>query len=318
MFANGDVVTAPAVVEDEDDDSIKYKAVVGNIYTYEKDGDNYVLTIVDNGEDIDVGKDAAIATPDKEGKPVATYSAKTNKVGDTRVAGDAVVFVKYDGTKGKVITGADADAWADKYTAAVFTAFVDGTVKIMYVELEGDKVPGASSDAAYAVVIGDIMQGEDDDVVTTLWTADGIVNDVVVTGDEAVKNMVYEYTVDGDEYELTAVDAIVGAVTEIDGDYITVLANGEEVEYKLTKDTDKLFVDTQAGEGAKNGDIREATEFEQNKFYANVIVVVDEDSDNEAAIELAVVVVDIDNELQDAADESIELTKSTESTEPAE
>lgn len=162
------------------------------------------------------------------------------------------------------------------------------------------------------------MQGEDDDVVTTLWTADGIVNDVVVTGDEAVKNMVYEYTVDGDEYELTAVDAIVGAVTEIDGDYITVLANGEEVEYKLTKDTDKLFVDTQAGEGAKNGDIREATEFEQNKFYANVIVVVDEDSDNEAAIELAVVVVDIDNELQDAADESIELTKSTESTEPAE
>ena len=300
MFANGDIETTKAYAEDEDGDPIANGLKENVIYTYEKKTDGYVLTEVTNGADIDVGDGDPIKNTENNS---VNYSAETNKVAGKRVASDAVVFVKYDTNKGKVLTGADIDAWKDSTTAPVYVAFADKTVEIMYLDMSDlDKIPGASSDAAYAVIVDEVVAGKDDTQVTTLWTADGLVKDAVVTAGsntELTENMVYEYTMDGEEYELTAVDYIVGAVTDIDGNYITVLdEDGNEVEYKMTKDTDNLFVDTKDSTGATSGAVTEAIEFEQDKFYANVIIVLDDD-DSTADFELGLIVVDLDNKLLD-------------------
>lgn len=291
-------------VEDANGDPIPYAPTPGKLYTYTEGADGYVLGKVLTGADVGVGEAASVP---------GTYSSATNKLGTTRVATDATVFVKYETNKGTVLTGADVDGWKDaNYT--VTEAYVDGTVKAMVVDLAATKLPGATSDAAYAVILGDVVNGANNTKVATLWTADGIIEDAVVNGTGLVANTVYEYTMNGTEYDLTATTAaktVVGAVTEIDGKYVTILVDGAAAgtEYVVTADTVKLFVDTKNDAGANDGSIIEATEFENGKFYGNVIVVIDDDTKTEGETELGCVVVDIQNKLLDSADNEVVVNK---------
>ena len=157
------------------------------------------------------------------------------------------------------MTGAQANNWknADNYT--VTEAYIDGTVKAMVVDMKGAKLPGATSDKSYAVILSDIMSGKDNTQIADLWTSEGPVEEATINGDDLKKNMVYEFTMNGDEYDLEAVtETVVGVITEIDGEYITVKADGQAAkEYILTDDTIQLFVDTDKGVGSTEGTLAE-------------------------------------------------------------
>ena len=260
-----------------------------------------------------------------------TYSSKSNNItiGDTnyRVATNAVVFVKYDGTNGTVITGADADAWSDSRIAVpVYAAGIKNTVKVMYLNLSGeDKVPGASSDTHYAVILSDVIDAKDDNKMADLWTSNGgLVEGAVIKSDSSLaKNMVYEYTMDGDEYELKAVAKALdngkiktGTFTAavqpdgIDGNYITVYYRDTDNSiqsgtFLMTKDTVSLYVDSKAGTGANEGSLAEAVVKDQtdgkDNYVPNVIIVVDDDTSPENGIELGAIVVDLQNNMRDAS-----------------
>ena len=207
------------------------------------------------------------------------------------------------------MTGAQANNWknADNYT--VTEAYIDGTVKAMVVDMKGAKLPGATSDKSYAVILSDIMSGKDNTQIADLWTSEGPVEEATINGDDLKKNMVYEFTMNGDEYDLEAVtETVVGVITEIDGEYITVKADGQAAkEYILTDDTIQLFVDTDKGVGSTEGTLAENDEFESGKYYANAIVILGDVTDE--GTEIDCIVFDNNGELQDANGESIVINK---------
>ena len=92
-------------------------------------------------------------------------------------------------------------------------------------------------------------------------------------------------------------DAYLGAVEGTDGESFTV-RNGNGDEYKIVDDTQVIYVDTDAIEGAEGGSIREATNHNDSSVYENnVFFVVDKNSKDGNTYELVAVFVDVNNEL---------------------
>ena len=289
---------------------------MGTLYTYTTNNTGYVLEDISDGDDIGMDK-AAITS--------ATYDSTTNKVNYTtdagkksvRLAADAKVFVKYETNKGKVVTGAAADKWshiAAGYTVTV--AYTDTTVKVMVVDQAASSNPSVSDDSLYGVILSEPYSdknADDEDIVVIdkFLTENGIVTDLKIDADEfdmsnLKKNMLVSYNMDGEDYTSFAkapehATAVVGAVTDVDGNYVTVLTtDGTKVELKVDKsDSHILYVDTDA-EDAASGSIKKATKKDKTAYYANIMVIYKDALEDDQSHIIWGAAIDSANQLQDA------------------
>ncbi|MEE0154214.1 MAG: S-layer homology domain-containing protein [Agathobaculum butyriciproducens] len=316
LLSDGSTKTTKAYLKEG---SSKNRPAEGTLYTYSTNNTGYVLEEIADGEDIGMDKVAI----DK-----ATYDPTTNKVHqDTtksvRLAADAKVFVKYKNTKGKVVTGAAADKWA-KGSYSVTVAYTDTTVKVMVVDQNGAENPSVSNDSLYGVILSEPYtdkNADDEDIVVIdkFLTENGIVTDLKIDVDDfnmskLKKNMLVSYQMDGEDYTSFAVapddaKAVVGAVTDVDGDYVTVLTtDGKTVELKVDKDDSTiLYVDTDA-EDAASGSIKKATKKDKTAYYANIMVIYKTALEDDQSHIIWGAAVDAANQLQDSNDEDVTVT----------
>ena len=297
--------------------SSKNKPDVGTLYTYTTNNTGYVLEDISDGDDIGMDTDVIDG---------GTYDPKTNKVtatvgsAKTRLAADAKVFVMYGTNKGKVVTGAAADKWSDgSYT--VTKAYTDTTVKVMVVS--NAKNPSISDDSLYGVILSEPYSdknADDEDIVVIdkFLTENGIVTDLKIDVDDFAmstlkKNMLVSYQMDGKDYVKfnTVADgatAAVGAITDVDGDYVTVLTDNGTVDLKVDKsDSHILYVDTDA-EDAASGSIKKATKKDKNTYYANIMVIYKTTAENDESHIIWGAAIDSANQLQDSNDEDVTVT----------
>ena len=314
LLSDGTTKTTKAYVKGRDRNNkvTKTQPLPGTLYTYTTNNTGYVLEKIANGDDI--GMDTAAITG-------ATYDPVSNKVtkggSSTRLAADAKVFVKYETNKGKVVTGAAADKWASvvgNYTVTV--AYTDTTVKVMVVDQNTSSNPSISDDSLYGVILSEPYKdknADDEDIVVIdkFLTENGIVTNLKIDTDEFAmsdlkKNMLVSYQMDGEDYVKfdTVADgatAAVGAITDVDGDYVTVLTTaGTKVELKVDKDDSHiLYVDTDA-EDAASGSIKKATKKDADNYYANIMVIYKTVAENDESRIIWGAAIDSANQLQDA------------------
>ena len=312
LLSDGTTKTTKAYVKAG---SNKNAPVLKTLYTYTTNNTGYVLEAITNGDDI--GMDTAVISN-------KTYDPDTNKVNNTRLAADAKVFVLYDkdatSYKGKVVTGSAADKWAaGSYTVTV--AYTDTNVKVMVVDQDSSSNPSISDDSLYGVILSDPYtdkNADDEDVVVIdkFLTADGSIINLTVDADEfdvseLSKNMLVSYQMDGSDYvdfDKTAdgATAAVGAVTDVDGNYVTIRTTaGTTIELKTDKDdTTILYADTDAADKA-SGSIKKATKKNDNTYYANIMVIYKTTPESDEAHIIWGAAVDVNNQLQNANDEDV-------------
>ena len=315
LLSDGTTKTTKAYVKDGSD---KNAPVLKTLYTYTENNTGYVLKAIADGEDIGMDKDVIKGTADVK------YNSQTNKIDGKRLAADAQVFVLYeksaDGNsyKGKVVTGADADKWANgDYWFTV--AYTDGNVKLMVASVAGADMPNATDDSLYGVILSEPYTDKDEDdndivVIEKFLTEDGVVS-IKVDADEfdmadLLKNMLVTYKMDGSDYvefakNPTNATAIVGAVTDVDGDYVTVKSESSTVELKIDEDDSTvLSFDSDAGDVA-NGSIKEATKKDKDNYYANIMVVYKTAEEEDGSHIIWGAAADINNQLLNDADDEI-------------
>ena len=312
LLSDGTTVTSKAYVKDG---SQKKEPTKKDLYTYTTSSDGYVLKEIKDGDDIGLDKGKALS---------GNYNSETNKLGNVRVASDAKVFVIYETDKCKLVDGATADKWKDAANYKVLEAYTDTTVAVMVVDMGSAKNPTAADDALYGVILdapytGANADDEDTYVIPRLLTADGIVNDVVVDADEwtgtLTKNMLISYKLSGKDYvevkEVADSDYayIIGAVTEINGKYITVQYKDgttvKTVDVKTDKDSSVLYFDSVANTDGK-GAFKKAMKKDAATYYANVIVVFDKtDIQSDQSYIIKGAAVDIANQLTDKSENDI-------------
>ena len=316
LLSDGSTKTTKAYVKDGSD---KEAPVVATLYTYSENSDGYVLKPIADGEDI--GMDAKVL----KGTSNLKYDSQTNKIGNTRLAADAKVFVLYDKAangssySGKLITGAAADKWANgSYWFTV--AYTDGNVKILVASVGNQSdVPNATDDSVYGVIMSEpyTSTNKDDDTVYVfdLLTESGLVKEIAVDEDEfdesLEKNDLVSYKMDGEDYvefaqAPTSATAIVGAVTDVDGDYVTVKpVSGTAVELKVDDDDSTvLYFDSDAAAEA-SGSIKKATKKDANNYYANIMVIYKTTAEEDGSHIIWGAAVDVNNQLLDADGDDI-------------
>ena len=298
----------------------KVAPVLGTLYTYTENNSGYVLKTIATGKDI--GLDAGAVTGQD-------YSSTTNKLGNIRVAGDAKVFVLHeknaagDTYKGKLVTGADADKWTNG-TYDVTIAYTDNggkIVKVMVVDRATSEVPNVSDDSLYGVILSEPYTDKDSDdkdivVIEKFLTTDGIVTNLKVDADDfdvraLGQNQLVTYMMDGKDYvdfapAPTNATAVTGAVTDVDGKYVTVLPKtGNAIELKIDKDdSDILYADTDTLDAA-TGSIKEATKKDNTKYYANIMVIYKTTAEEDGTHIIWGALVDVNNQLQTAGGDDI-------------
>ena len=313
LLSDGSTKTTKAYVKEGTE---KNAPELRTLYTYSENSNGYVLKQISNGEDF--GMDAAVISK-------KNYDSKTNKIDGKRVAADAQVFVMYDATvdtsgdpvsyEGKVVTGADADKWADgQYATTV--AYTDGNVKIMVADVGVSDLPNATDDSAYGVILSEPYSNKDEDgndvwIVDSFLTESGVVSITVDAeewydnGDGSLsKNALVSYKMDGSNYvEVTAspegATAAVGAVTDVSGDYVTIKTTSSSVELKLDKDDSSvLYFDSDLGEEA-SGSIKKAAKMDDENYYANILVIYKGTQEADQSYIIWGAAVDVNNQLQD-------------------
>ena len=308
LLSDGSTKTTKAYVKDG---TKKSAPELRTLYTYSENSNGYVLKQISNGEDI--GMDATVISN-------KNYDSQTNKIAGKRVAADAQVFVMYDATvdtdgdpvsyQGKVVTGADADKWAnDQYATTV--AYTDGNVKIMVADVGVNDLPNATDDSAYGVILSEPYSNKDEDgndvwIVDSFLTESGVVSitvDAEEWGSGLSKNDLVSYKMDGSSYvEVTAspegATAAVGAVTDVSGDYVTIKTASGSVELKLDKDDSSvLYFDSDLGEEA-SGSIKKAAKMDESNYYANILVIYKDTVEDDQSHIIWGAAVDVNNQLQ--------------------
>ena len=308
LLSDGSTKTTKAYVKEG---TKKNAPEVATLYTYTENSDGFVLKDIENGKDI--GMDETVLSG---AGGTVKYNSTTNKVGNTRLAADAKVFVLYDkstdGTsyKGKLITGADADKWADgEYWFTV--AYTDGNVKILVASVGNKDLPNATDDSAYGVILSEPYSNKDEDgndvwIVDSFLTESGVVS-ITVDAEEwdsgLSKNDLVSYKMDGSSYvEVTdspdGATAAVGAVTDVSGDYVTIKTASNPVELKLDKDDSSvLYFDSDLGEEA-SGSIKKAAKMDESNYYANILVIYKDTVEDDQSHIIWGAAVDVNNQLQ--------------------
>ena len=306
-FADGTSTDIKVVdIQDKDGESVsnwknglKSDANDGSVDAYKNNG-LYAFDLEDDEYTL-----KAITADDFDTVDTNITTAGDDRIGSHRVNDDAVIFVEESDHDVRVLTGAAVKSWkAD--TKAVGSAYGDKVSGLTYVELAGLKittadVPGAAYDATYGYVVNTLGQTKEDNKTYSsfsVWT--GSENETIKVESNKVHGSVVKGSfvkIDGDDlYMLSQIPAedgvaYAGAVDGADAESFVIDNN----EYKITDDTQVIYVDTDAVEGVEGGSIVEATDQNtQGKYENNVYFIVDPDSDEN---ELLVVFVDVNNEL---------------------
>ena len=99
---------------------------------------------------------------------------------------------------------------------------------------------------------------------------------------------------------------MVGAVTDVDGKYITVQpTTGSAIELKIDEDDSTiLYVDTTAGDAA-TGEIKKANKKDNDNYYANIMVIYKKAAETDGTNVIWGAAFDVSNTLQNADDEDV-------------
>ena len=314
VFANGTEATVPltdsyfdyaAITDANEDGEVDYSTVrslatlEGKFYTFEKDGDDYELTVVED-VDNDLGYDkvtvpGAYGITAKDDNKAGKIGLTTTKDGKSTVAAtyaiadDAVVFVIASDGDIDVVTGAAAKAYKSdvigKAGGVVMYDEVNGvnTVKVAAIFNTAKDLPnasGTSDNYGYVVsAVSEIKIDGDKYYQFDMWNGSEIVT--VVTDDSAAKNLakrdIITYTDLGNN-KIDDVDPVDGSYQAVKGTsgnelYLTAASDNNWMTVSvavsgkyatdtayITSDTVILYVDSEALTGNKDGAIVNAQE----------------------------------------------------------
>ena len=296
-----DVVVAESATEDDEvaikDDEAATTALAGKLFTYTKASGEYRLTEVSGAQTSydyyatlgeSYGGENALGVDDVYAKGT-DEAAESAPFTTSRIDDDAVVFVNSEAdSEVKVITGSALKAWKDtNYTISKGVALIDGTSGYRYAKVIAftmtDGIPGASSDTMYGYITSDVESIDTEDgtkYTFTVWN--GSDNETVTTTDSAnlAKDVFIAYEYDGDDivladgYDVMTIEDDADYVAGLDGDDI-MFSDGKT--YNMDDDeTQVIFVRTKSHEGA-TGSLKEATQNTADKYYVNVIPVIDDE-----------------------------------------
>ena len=286
---------------------------------------------VTNG-DWDAYKTVTQANNDANFKYDSTNS-KTTLMG-TRIATDAVIFAKVDGTY-KVMTGAELQSQnIRKASAAWSTASMNGMalienassgvpyVKLAFIGSLGKSVSGADS-TKYAYLVGNVgtTYNADEEVVSTLTIATGddqsevlVCDDKISSGVDAVKGKFVKYELNSDgTVDAGSVTVLNGQGTLVDGDFaankMTAVAitgieddvlyvsydNKSPVEVVMDDDTQIVYINRDDVKGAAESGLITADKDASDKWIANAYMMYDVDDTDKV---VKVIFIDSDNDIK--------------------
>ena len=272
------------------------------LWAYDRDGDEYTLNkiTVDVGAtegDFDTTNTANITT------------AGDDRIGTFRVNDDAVIFVKDGDDDVSVLTGADVKAWKEDSPVKSAKVYANESNGFDYVELasivlSGD-IPGASADDTYGYVIALLGQTQEDNKTYTsfsVWTGSETETIKVEGNADKFSGIAKNDFIKVDGDTVTEINDK-GAIKAYDGETITFRDSAFAGEYKITDDTQIIYVDTDTRnpEGAEGGRIRVATDHNTKGTYEKNVAFVAEDN-NDGTYDLVALFVDVNNELAGVAE----------------
>ena len=289
---------------------------VGALYTYEKDGNDYKLTPVAGTNDAGFDDANVIAAP--AGNGVTTTYVKNNDrstLAGARIDDTATIFVVEElggindtDADAKVITGKSLSGWSNWGNIAQTATNTKNGVKTVMAGVVASTASYGSNDGSYAVVNSDVVSvyGADGKRYNqfTLW--DGTKDEVVYTKDSVTKGTVISYDDDdkvGDirVIKTNATTQNTTALLDYDGKYVTVTKNGfysgTTADYKVTSDTDVLFIEKNKAVAGTVEDLAnyKATETSVDDYFVpNAKIVVNGNGD-----EIEMIVVDVRGYLKD-------------------
>ena len=266
------------------------------LYVFDLDDGEYTLRPV-NHDDIE----------DFEDEDLNITSAGDDRIGNFRVNDEAVVFVKDSDGDVHVLSGADVKAWGkDNVGVTAGKAYGDKSNGFTYVGLAeltitDDDVPGSSYDETYGYVVNTLGQTKEDNTTYTsfsVWTGSEA-ETIRVKGDandfaDIVKGTFVK--IDGDELiKLNTSDDVFSRVTGKVGDDILCF-DGSNTEYKITEDTQIIYVSVADEEGSEGGSIELATDVTEEHAgdEANVLFGASPDGND---WELDYIFVDVNNDI---------------------
>ena len=251
-----------------------------------------------------------------DGKVKAATLKKANTTANVFMKDTGVVFVQYKKNgdyEYKVVTGKDAANW--KETTISLQALVKKDSGVNYAEMAvvtmANNIPGGS-DSTYAFALDDSYEQTIDGTKYTFVEAWNGSESVTMKSEDKVSiaaREAFEYSVNADgTYDLTKLsdrDSATQkyAVTQITSydktsGELTFVANPVSSEYKITKDTVVLYVDSDAKKGAGEFDIETAIDTNNDgkidaNDKANVIYYSESGDDY-----IRLIVVDTNNEMK--------------------
>jgi len=213
---------------------------------------------------------------------------------------NAVVFLKGNGEDAKVITGSELKDWDTKYgtTSFVLADKVNGnqTAKVvaLYSTNTGD-YPNSSGDSGYGYLVSDayyVKEDGDHYAVVNIWDGEELLEDVRVESLYAYNNgslesttsnpnennvkkyesgkfVSFSYLNNGNVNKMKAIDnaglAIKGISTNKDGDTVLTVTDNVAADKTIIVDDDTkvVYVDTDAKEGAEDGEFTVATDVDK-------------------------------------------------------
>ena len=297
VLPDGKIVTTNYELADGAD------VAAGNLVLYSSKDGYYELEVADTDN---TGFDAAIG---------ASKYYDNEKIDTTRIADDAVVFVKYSADEDgkydyKVITGKALKAWGDvddsTWAATGFTVTTNGVPYAKAVAVAANKdMPGATSDTVYGIVAdNDAWTAEVDDT-------DYIYANIATTGDavayrfeDSVSNadlsamtkgaLVSFEIIDGDLVNnvkvLSLQAGIITGYTGLAKDDVVAVAymdsGVQKAELTITDDTKIVYIDAEEAEAQADVGIQEPQSTGENdhEYFNNVYFVKSEANDDATVI----------------------------------
>ena len=274
------------------------------LYAYEMDGDAYMLREIIGGP---------ASTDDFDAKRSSADNATYLTAGDDRIAGmrvnDEAVVIAVDGDGDvSVLTGADVADWGAQTATSLKSveAYANETNGVNYVELawivmnDTYDIPGVSGDDVYGYVVdtlGNFRQDNKTYSRFSVWTGSETETVEVEQGKTggAVKGSFVVY--DGDELDVIDTDLTNGTVTGLTDNDTIVLFAGNDGEYRITDDTQIIWINVEDTASAEGDSVPLATDVDGDGTDDVNVKYEAEDTMDDDAYNLKVVYVDSENDM---------------------
>ena len=243
------------------------RAMSDKLYSFEKDGDKYELTLIDGSNKAGYKTYSDTATAyDKDDATLAGYD----------IADDAVIYVKAaDEDDTKVITGAELKTWSDKTfsTGKVLTLEQSSKFQNVAVAAVTYATLPISDNTEYGYVVSAPFTTKVDGTTYYNFTifVDGENKDVISEDSVSKGDKIAFAVVKDNEIDVTAgftvTDAAVLAATESRVQLKDALTTDT---YKITDKTVIIYIDSENVVGSEGGAIAVASDADASNYKANV------------------------------------------------